>query len=195
MHKMKFYLPTLFLAMTLLSCQQNETANHKFFDMDSLVDRQLNYLKGAKASLTKSASIDNTRDQSTFTPDSTDWANELEVFRNLELINKPIYAEAYNITDGQKDVNSNLMVRSIIAKREVPIKFFKIYYQDAPHKIRKIEASLSEQNALYFTTRTFSIELNDVKGQMTLDKYSIQGVQKMILRDSVRFLISSHVNY
>lgn len=192
---MKFYLPIVVLAMALLSCQQNETATRKFFDMDSLIDRQLNYLKGAKASLTKSASIDNASDQSTFTPDSAEWANELEVFRNLELINKPIFAEAYLITDGKKDINSNLTVRSIIAKRDVPIKFFKIYYQDAPHKIRKIEASLSEQNSLYFTTRTFVIELNDIKGQMVLDKYSIQGVQKMILRDSVRFLIASHVNY
>lgn len=192
---MKFYLLTLVLALALLSCQQNETASQKFFDMDSLIDRQLIYLKGAKASLTKSASIDNASDQSTFTPDSAEWANELEVFRNLELINKPIYAEAYDIMDGQKDANSNLTVRSVIAKREVPIKFFKIYYQDAPHKIRKIEASLSEQNSLYYTTRKFSVELNDIKGQMILDKYSIQGVQKMILRDSVRFLISSHVNY
>ncbi|MEP2670850.1 MAG: hypothetical protein ABJH04_17725 [Cyclobacteriaceae bacterium] len=181
--------------LALASCKHNPSVSKNYFDIDSLIDKQLIYLNKAGASLSKSASIDSVRDKTNFKPDSASWANELEVFRHLDIINKPIYVDSYNVTDGEKDTNSNLTVRSFEANKEIPVKSLKLYYQENPRKLRKLEAVLSEKNSLYYTTRKFSMELEDVNELMILSKYDVRGVQKMILRDSVRFTISSEVIY
>ncbi|MFZ1807020.1 MAG: hypothetical protein WAU36_07365 [Cyclobacteriaceae bacterium] len=192
---MRFSLLVVLCALAMASCQNNTTVSKKYFDIDSLIDRQLAYLEESEASLSKAASIDSTKDKTNFKPDSASWAKELEVFRHLDIINKPIYVDAYDVIDGVKDANSNLTVRSFVANREIPVKSLKLYYQDSPHKLRKLEATLSEQNSLYYTARKFSMELEDVDKQMIVSKYNVRGVQKMILRDSVRFSISSKVIY
>jgi len=190
---MRFSLLVVLSALAIVSCQNNTTVSKKYFDIDSLIDSQLAYLEKSGASLSKAASIDSTNDKTNFKPDSTSWAKELEVFRHLDIINKPIYVDAYTLTDGEKDANSNLTVRSFVANRETPVKSLKLYYQDSPQKLRKLEATLSEQNSLYYTARKFSMELEDVDQQMIVSRYDVRGVQKMILRDSVRFSITSKV--
>lgn len=190
----KFYVILLWV-FALASCQNKETATTKFFNIGSLLDNQVNYLIKSKASITKFAAVDTAEDKSTFTPDKEGWENELAVFRQLELINKPIYAQAYEVEDGIKDMNSNLQVRVFTARHNVPIKQFKIYYQDQPERIRKIEATIDEQNSLYYTSRNFEIELDDHQNGVALSHFKVRGVQKMILRDSVNFTISSTINY
>jgi len=182
-------------ALAITSCQNNTTVSKKYFDIDSLIDKQLVYLEKTGASLTKVASIDSVNDKANFKPDSAAWAKELEVFRHLDIINKPIYVDAYDITDGQKDVNSNLIVRSFTANKEIPVKSLKLFYQGSPQRLRKLEATLNEQNSLYYTSRKLSLELEDVNEQLILSRYNVRGVQKMILRDSVRFSIASKVIY
>ncbi len=192
---MRWSVFIFFGMLALASCQHNPTASKNYFDINSLIDQQLVYLTKAGASLSKSASIDSVRDKTNFQPDSASWANELEVFRHLDIINKPIYVDSYNVTDGEKDTNSNLIVRSFVANKEIPVKSLKLYYQESPQKLRKLEAVLSEKNSLYYTTRKFSMELEDVNELMVLSRYNVQGVQKMVLRDSVKFEISSEVLY
>lgn len=192
---MKFSLIVIIGALVIASCESNNEVAKNYFDIDSLIDRQLAYLEENGARLSKTASIDCATDTTTFNPDSASWAKELEVFRHLDIINKPIYADAYKVTDGVKDINSNLIVRSFIAKRDIPVKNLKLYYQDSPKKLRKLDATLSEQNSLYYTTRKLSIVLEDINKQMVISSYDVRGIQKMTLRDSVRFSISSKVIY
>lgn len=184
-----------FSGLVMMACQHKPIGSKKYFDIDSLIDKQLEHLIQRNASLSKKASIDSVTDETTFRPDSASWANEMEVFRHLDVINKPIYDGVYTITDGIKDPNSNLLVKSFVANREIPVRSLKLYYQDQSGKLRKVEADLSEENALYFTSRSFSIELEDWNEQMVISKCRVEGVQKMILRDSVHFAISSEIIY
>ncbi len=192
---MKIFLLFFLWALALVSCQQRSSTGKTFFDMDSLIDNQAKYLITKKASITKHARVDTATDKSTFTPDEEGWSNELDVFRHLELINKPIYALAYEVTNGTKDHNSNLTVMMLNAKYDVPVKQFKIYYQDDPRKLRKIEAKIEEKNSLYYTSRRFAIELDEHQGVLAFSRFNVSGVQKLILRDSVKFSISSVINY
>lgn len=192
---MRFNLIVVLGVLAMTSCQNNTTVSKKYFDIDSLINQQLRYLEKTEASLSKMASIDSATDRSNFKPDSTSWANELEVFLHLDVINKPIYVGAYEVMDGEKDINSNLTIRSFVANREVPVKSLKLYYQGSPKKLRKLEAVLSEQNSLYYTSRKFSMEFEDVNGQAVISRYDVRGTQKMILRDSVKFSISSKIIY
>lgn len=192
---MKIHFLVFLWILALVSCQKNVTKSEKYFDMDSLIDNQVKYLLQINASVIKTASVDSARDESTFIPNEKGWSNELAVFRHLEIINKPIYASAYENVDGVKDDNSNLTVRTLNAKYNVPVVQFKIFYQGDPGKLRRIEASIVEENTLYYTSRKFSLELEDHQGQFVLSKYQVRGVQKMILRDSVKFSISSSIIY
>lgn len=192
---MKYGLIIFLGALAMVSCKDNNKASKKYYDIDSLIDQQLVYLEDAGASLSKTASIDSINDKTIFKPDSASWAKELQVFRHLDIINKPIYADAYKVTDGIKDGNSNLTVRSFVANKEIPVISLKLYYQDSPKKLRKLEGVLSEQNSLYYTARKVTIELEDINKQMVIARYDVNGVQKMILRDSVKFSISSTIIY
>ena len=192
---MKSYLLIIIWALAIISCQKKEVAIKKYFSVDSLIDHQVKFLIATGASVTKSAFIDNASDKSTFKPDEEGWRSELAVFRHLEIMNKPIYADSYEEIDGMEDDNSNLKVRVFNAKSNVPVKQLKIYYQTNPHVVRKIEAYLDEQNSLYYTSRRFSMEMDEFKDKLVLSQYEIQGVQKMILRDSVKFSISSVIKY
>ncbi len=192
---MKDCLLIILWMMALVSCDQRGGGTKEYFDIDSLVDRQIMALLDANASVTKTASVDSTRDRSTFTPDSAGWATELAVFRQLEVFNKPIYAESYQRLNGVEDRNSNLRITVFRATQSIPVREFKIFYQGVPAKIRKIEADIRERNALYFSARKLILELEDYEGRAILSRYRIEGVQKMILTDSVRFSISSTVNY
>lgn len=192
---MKFQFLALLWIVILSSCHKDESITSKYFDMDSLIDTQIKYLVQSNASVRKSASVDTVSDESNFRPTEQDWLNELAMFRQLDLINKPIYADAYELQDGEKDINSNLTVRSLNAKKNAPVRQFKIYYQEDPLKIRKIEATVIEQNSLYFTSRRFSIDFENHRDKPLISNYSVKGTQKMLLRDTVEFSIFTSVEF
>jgi len=192
---MKPYWLFIFFVVVSLSCQQKEVESKKYFDIDDLIDRQIDFLIQKNSSITKTASVGNALDKSTFKPDSASWATELSVFRHLEVMNKPIYAEAFTVHDGLDDQKSNLLIRQIQSIREAPVKEFKIYYLTAPENFRKIEATITEQNVLYYTSRHLSMDFEDYNDQLILTRYDITGVQKMMLNDSVKFSITCIVEY
>jgi len=178
----------LAVSISVVSCERQEVNNADYFNVNELLDQQIALLSNSKTVVNKEANIDSLQEQSTFVPDSLGWANELEVFRYLEVINKPIYQGLYEQVD-QKDEHSNLKVRVLKAKADVPVREFKIYYQDTFDHLKKIEAEIEEKNSLYYSSRKLSLQFDD----MLLSKYRISGVQKMIMRDSVRYSIESKV--
>jgi len=178
----------LAVSICVVSCERQEVKNADYFNVNELLDQQITLLSKSKTVVNKEANIDSLQEQSTFVPDSLGWANELEVFRYLEVINKPIYQGVYEQVD-QKDEHSNLKVRVLKAKADAPVREFKIYYRDTFDHLKKIEAEIEEKNSLYYSSRKLSLQFDD----MLLSKYRISGVQKMILRDSVRYSIESKV--
>lgn len=182
-----------FITLILLAAcnKQNETYDKVYFDFDSLINVQVNVLANAKSTLTKSVSLDGKIDQSSHATDSTLVAQELDVFRQLDLINKPLYRNTYEITDGEKDTQSNLSVRRYKAKTPAPIAFVTFYYHKDFKQIKKIESVYQETNSLYASKRQLQLEFDDSSGTMLLSKYKMTGSQKMILSDSVKFTIEA----
>lgn len=163
------------------------TGFYRFYNIDSLVTAQISALE--KLELTKSVSIDGREEQTRFIPDSLQWANELDIFRQLDQVNKASVRDAYVVTD-IRDTNSNLMVREIKSQREVPVSMLKLYYLRTPGDIRKIEATFREENALYNNSKRMVLEF---ERNHRLRRYGIEGSQKMVMKDSVRYSISGSV--
>jgi hypothetical protein len=161
-----------------------------YFDFDSLINVQAAALLKAHSIINKKSVINGKEDDSSFAPDSLKLANELDVFRQLDLINKPLLRNSYQIKDGEKDTRSNLLIRTFTAKSPSPVPFVKLYYRSSPRELKKIESVFHEDNSLYDTRRNLLLEFDDVTGTTLLSGYQLSGTQKMILNDTVHFSVN-----
>jgi hypothetical protein len=178
-------------AVLFSSCKRSSEQYDKlYFDFDSLITVQGAELLMAQSIINKKTVINGKEDRSSFTPDSLQLANELDVFRQLDLINKPLFRKMYEIKDGEKDTRSNLLIRTYTAKSPSPVPFVKFFYRIEPRELKKIESVIHEENSLYDTRRNLLMEFDNIRGTLLLSDYQLSGTQKMILNDSVHFSVN-----
>jgi hypothetical protein len=181
----------LFLMVPILQActSSSEKYGKIYFDFDSLINRQVLELQKANVTLQKKAELNTKADSVSMVSDSLTLANELDIFRQLDVINKPVYRNMFEVSDREKDTRSNLWMRSYRAKKESVVPYVKFYYQSVPWHLKKIEAVYQEKNALFYSQRFLQMEFDDATGLPILSNYRLTGVQKMILTDSVRFSV------
>lgn len=183
-------------SMMLSSCVQRPAAEARYINIDSILQAQKKILSTSHTSLSREIWLDDkiVRDSSK-NLDSAGWAAELDEFSRLATINKPIYKGTFAIEEGLKDVNSNLTVKAFINTERLPIKYVKLYYQDHPFKLRKIESLYTEgeKNLLYKHSRLFVLEFRDIYNKTILSSYSIKGGQKILAGDTIEFAIRGKI--
>jgi hypothetical protein len=163
--------------------------------MDSLMTQQINYLSASTATVRKITVLGEKSDTVIVTPkDSKGWIKELDIFRELDAINKPIYLGRYTVEEDLSDSKSNLKIRSFTGAGDLPISFLKIYYQGTPDRVRRIEAEYKQANSMYTGARFLSLEFEEIYNKPVLTSYSITGGQKMFLGDTVRYTVYASVN-
>lgn len=192
--KVPHFLVFLLGISLLISCTQTPESTTLYYPIDSLIQSQVNYLAQSKAILNKKAEIDGKEETSLFLPrDSAAWAHELDIFSELEIINKPIHAGKYRIESGLRDTNSNLTIKSFTSTDQLPVVYLKIFYLDWPSKIRRIESLYQEENSLLKGSRFLIMEFEEVNNNLALTYFSIEGGQKMFLGDAVKFSVNGEV--
>ncbi|MBK5279706.1 MAG: hypothetical protein JJE09_12675 [Bacteroidia bacterium] len=190
---MRVALFFIFIGLIAISCQKQKVQGKRYFDLDSLVNAQILYLSKTKASLKKEVIFTEKSSASTNILDSAAWSYELDVFRQLDLINRPIYFDVYQVKDGIKDSKSNLLVRSYEADGKSPVPYLRLFYQGTPSRIKKLEALYSETNSLYSSQRKLEMYFDDAPGNPYLTGFFIEGEQKMIMSDSVHYTIRTEI--
>ncbi len=183
-----------FLLFLLLTCSQEQKSTQKYFDFTGLIEDQVSQLSQRCRVLDKTAAMGDEKSDSTFLPSLSGWATELEIFRDLELINKPTFKGEYVITDPLDDTKSNLKIREYAATT-APVPSIKFYYQDQFERLRKIEAAVTERNLLYSTRRILVMEFDEEDGKPLLIRYSMTGLQKMVFSDTLRFSVIGQINW
>ncbi len=187
---MKPLILVLSVVLVLYGCNQSDKVYDKpYFDFDSLVNKQVAILVEAQVVATKQAMINGKSDEAIFSPDSTQLAHELDVFRQLDVINKPLFKNRYEITVGEKDTLSNLFILTYQATGPAPVPYVKFYYQRSPTQPKKIESHYLEQNSLYATERVLLMEFDDALRPTLLTHYRMVGSQKMVMNDTVHFSV------
>jgi hypothetical protein len=191
----KNFLSSIILSavfLLLFSCKKEEAT--VYYPIDSLMEAQINYLAEHRALLTKKAEIDGKEDTSSFTPkDTTSWASELDIFTELNVINKPITMGSYTVERGINDTQSNLSILSFSTTEDLPIVYLKVYYLEKESNLRRIEALYHEENSLLKGSRLLIMEFQEINDAIVLTSYSIEGGQKIFLGDSVKFSIQGTV--
>lgn len=180
----------------LSSCVQKPVVEARYFDIDSVLTSQKKILSTSHTLLIREILLDDKVERdSSEDLDSATWATELDEFSRLAAINKPTYKGSFAIEDGLKDAKSNLKVKSFINTKSLPIKYVKLYYQDHPFKLRKIESLYTEgeKNPLYKNSRFLVLEFRDVYNKTMLSSYSIKGGQKILAGDTIQFSIRGKI--
>ena len=184
---------SLLLVITLCSCD-TKRQGASFFAIDSLVTQQIHHLTNIKAGLFKEALIGGKIDTVRYTPsDTTEWVKELDIFRELEIINKPVNKGSYKVDEGLFDQRSNLKVKAFTSTEELPVVYLRVYYQATVDKPRRIEALYDEENVLFASARLLSLHFEQIGSRTVLTGYDIRGGQKMIFSDSVTFYIKGKI--
>jgi hypothetical protein len=184
----------MLVALGFASCNQQQSKEN-LYPIDSLLNEQVHLFQKEKVRLTKEASLKQSEDKKNYSPkDSAAWAKELEIFFQLSAINKPGNKSNYIIDNELYDPGSNLTVKALTVKEDLPVRSLRVFYDKDPLQPRKIEAIFQEGNVLYSTARNLLLEFEQINNKNMLTSYSIDGVQKMVLSDSVRFLIRARVN-
>src|SRR5262245_46883071 len=106
----------LSLLISLTACETKREP-FTFYPIDSLVSAQVMTLTAMKAQLQKQAVLGKTEDTITYSPkDSLAWLEELEIFSQLQAINKPANRGSYLVDDSLYDPGSNLTVKAFTSK-------------------------------------------------------------------------------
>ena len=194
---LKYSLVVLSIILICFGCERVGTEGEKvyYYNLDSLMQSQQSALLQRKCQLFKTVQMasDSSKDQST--PDSLKWANELSVF-NEASINRPILQGLYQSIQ-RNDDQSNLTIKEFtpIDPTDIKVRYLRIYYLEEESNVRKIEAEYIEENPIYTSNRQLNMTFEDIQGHAMLSEYSIAGMQKMILQDSVSFLVQGKIEY
>ena len=179
------------ICVVLGGCNAGRFEGGILYPIDSLLNAQVHFLAKSQATLTKVMALDSQRTESVFKlADTTAWQKELEIFQMLDAINKPINRDLYH-HNSYADARSNLTVEAFTTSAShVPVQQLKVFYQQTPRRIKRLEGVYREMNSLYQGTRFLTMEFQQLAGQPILTAYSIEGGQKMVFRDSVHYSIS-----
>jgi hypothetical protein len=174
-------------------CDDKPTTQKKpFYNLDSLVTFQIDHLKG-RYELNKLVEIDGKKEAISFVPDSLQWSHELEIFRQLDQINKAAFRDTYVVNE-TRDTNSNLTVREIRTQEEdAPVSVVRFFYLRDLSDLRRIEGTLQDGNPIYMNQRRLTMEFEPANSIHLVQRYRIEGLQKMVADDSVRFVIAGEI--
>ncbi len=175
----------------LNACQERikEKPINTYYDVESLINKQIEKLRNKNPQLAKTISIDGETEKDTVNFDSLGWRNELEVFK-LADINKPTLRDLYLATEKTED---GMKVWSYTAeKQSLGIEFLKVYF-GGDSTLTKLEARYNENNALYTSERYLEMDFDNIAGESNLTNYKVYGKQKMVMKDEVKFSIESSI--
>lgn len=184
-------LIALFLLATACALPQREMADIKeFYNLDSLVNSQIEFIIDQNYSLEKNVRLNDERDDTVLHFGHEEWKNELKLFMEAD-INVPANSGMYSISRALEDPESNLLIdRYFPVENYNPIvQSLEIYYFRTIEQIKKVKIELNESNELYASSKQLELIFTNNSGKSRLSSYSITGIQKLVTRDSVTYEI------
>lgn len=185
------FIPFVTIAFFVFACENTAEESEKFslyFDADSLVTAQLELMDEWKVQVSKDALLNGKKDTSTFLLDSMSLSQELNVFRKAN-INKPAFDDLYK-KNVRKEGNLRIEEYNPV-ERDNELEVQKLVLKYREDKLLELKAEILEDHWLYRSSRKMKLNFSD-EG-MYITKYTMEGSQKMILRDKVDFIVVGEI--
>ena len=143
--------------------------------IDSLITAQTSGLKDY--TLVKRVSVDDSIFRVVTVRSPINWSKELEPFREISQINRPIYQRAYaqSLT---RDRQSNLMIKTWLAKTTLPFHEIKLYYLPNENLLKRVEAHFTVRDFYLTVTKKLVLDFSLLGEVNRLESYHISIVQK-----------------
>ena len=190
---------TLCCAALLSACSAPEPvkqADKPYYDLNEQLLNNLNMVLAQKPSLEKEASLGTETDSHNWQPDSAEWQLEFTLLFAAD-INKRNLLQAYSTTEltGKSgELTGKKYTRTDGENNGV--QEMTVYYKENPADVRKVEVMIQEKNSLYHSIKNLNIFFEPSEGAFSLlNKYTINGGQKMLLRDTLVYEVQGKIIY
>lgn len=173
----------------LSSCENIQTrkmSENLYFDLNGLLQNQILLLDSLRPEVKKITVIDGVKEAQETKFDSTDWLREMEIFFEVD-INEPILRGAYKLEEEIIGDSIRLLSYQALDKENLEIEFLNVYYPTDEERPSQISAVFTEKNALYDSKRSLQLNFDNKGGLHLLKSYNIQGIQKMLLKDTIYY--------
>ncbi|QNH62387.1 hypothetical protein [Hymenobacter sediminicola] len=164
-------------------------ANRKpdYFDVKGLLDGQVARLNQQQPVVEKQVQLRNgTTDTTRVT--KTDWSKELQIFYQAD-INKPALRGAYSKSvSASYNTPDGVSTYKLKPSTEAPVALLVIGNAAATataSPTQELAAVIRQDNPLFYSQKR--LRLSILNGQLA--EYSVQGVQKLVLFDTVRYSV------
>ncbi|SHL64363.1 hypothetical protein [Hymenobacter psychrotolerans] len=161
----------------------------EYFDVKALLDEQVARLNRQQPVVQKQVQLRNGRIETSQVA-NTDWSKELQIFYQAD-INKPALRGAYSIANSaSNDSVGGARTYTLKAGSEAPVASLAVSKTgEASDATQEVAALIRQDNPLFFSQKR--LRLRTVDG--TLTSYSVQGVQKLVFFDTVRYSVQVRV--
>ena len=186
----------LFLLVSGWSCgpdiNKKKGPANKFFDINGLIEQQVNLLDSVSPFLLKTATIDGVDEQNLLTSlNHSTWTKELVIFKSAD-INNPKLADSYQFIETKISGLKTFIYTSKFPKT-TKTDSLTISFDVTGNNPIKIHAHVRGSNALFESDKTLDMTFKTTNNQSMLTNYSIEGWQKMTSKDSTTYLIEGIV--
>ncbi len=160
-----------------------------YFELKPLLSAQVNLLTELQPSVTKRVSLDEQVEQSESILDSTQWANELEIFFESD-INKPSLVGAFD-----EAVSDNKISYTLKDQSQDGVKAFEVSFMVGSKTPREITIESSSHNSLYTSSRALQLVFANRNDVPVLTSYSISGDQSILFGETTTYMLEANLKF
>jgi hypothetical protein len=180
----------LVMLFVMAACQSTEPpVRSKLLNIDSLLNTQAKLL--GTVSLDKTLKVENSEFK--IQARSVQLLLELEPFREISQMNRPIYQNNY-LVSVHPDTQSNLTVKEFHSKDYAPVKTLRLFYLDNLSQLKRLEATLATEDFYQSSERNLSLDFSLLGDTMKLESYSISGSQRYFWSVPQHFLVKADIH-
>lgn len=158
------------------------------YDLTAYLQQETARLQQEKPPVLKSVT---TKGQPTETTETNeiDWEKELSIFQEVDL-GRPALRDFYR--EERQELPNGSTVSTFTKTEEAAAPVQRLELVVSPfHKLEHLEADVLEENILFYSRRKITLVAEPGTGK--LSSYRVEGVQKLIFGDSLRYRIDANL--
>ncbi|CAM3391361.1 hypothetical protein POKO110462_00495 [Pontibacter korlensis] len=181
------------LLLAIVSCEQpsppaTAEAGKVAFNITSYLQQQRQMLETRQPMVLKSVATQGQEPEVVETPD-IDWEDELAVFEQADL-SRPSLQEFYTRQEQVLEDGSTAIEFTKLEGANPQVQYLRLV-MSPEGKLKQLHARLEDKNIIFFSRRTINLSTNPQTGDIA--DYHVEGVQKMVLGDTLRYEVKANL--